>query len=108
MLDPESGLALRLHALRDRLRGRRAAVFHPEFLDDLRSWVRTDRKTALRALVAVANPIDTAVNDLTVATSAGGTDGDQRVVHDAGSLAHLDHPPSPRERVGRQGSRAAA
>ena len=26
------------------------AVFHPEFLDDLRFWVRNDRRTALRAL----------------------------------------------------------
>jgi toxin YoeB len=32
--------------------GRRArlAVFQPEFLDDLRLWVETDRKTALRLL----------------------------------------------------------
>lgn len=29
---------------------RRDAVFHPEFLDDLRFWVETDRKVALRAL----------------------------------------------------------
>ena len=29
---------------------KRAAVFHPEFRDDLRFWVRTDRKTALRVL----------------------------------------------------------
>jgi toxin YoeB len=29
---------------------RRAAVFHPEFRDDLRYWVEADRKTALRAL----------------------------------------------------------
>ncbi|MEO8218625.1 MAG: Txe/YoeB family addiction module toxin [Acidobacteriota bacterium] len=28
---------------------RRAAVFHPEFREDLRHWVATDRKTALRA-----------------------------------------------------------
>ena len=28
----------------------RNAVFCPEFLDDLRFWVQTDRKTALRAL----------------------------------------------------------
>jgi len=28
----------------------RAAVFHPEFREDLRHWVDTDRKTALRAL----------------------------------------------------------
>jgi toxin YoeB len=27
-----------------------AAVFHPEFREDLRYWVKTDRKTALRAL----------------------------------------------------------
>ncbi len=28
----------------------RDAVFHPEFRDDLRHWVETDRKVALRAL----------------------------------------------------------
>ena len=28
-------------------------VFHPEFRDDLRYWVETDRKTALRLLVMV-------------------------------------------------------
>lgn len=28
---------------------KREAVFHPEFLDDLRFWVETDRKIALRA-----------------------------------------------------------
>lgn len=27
----------------------RAAVFHPEFREDLRYWVETDRKIALRA-----------------------------------------------------------
>ena len=27
----------------------RLAIFHPEFRDDLRYWVQTDRKTALRA-----------------------------------------------------------
>jgi toxin YoeB len=27
-----------------------AAVFHPEFREDLRYWVRTDRKVALRVL----------------------------------------------------------
>lgn len=32
---------------------RRAAVFHPEFREDLRHWVETDRKTALRALELV-------------------------------------------------------
>lgn len=30
--------------------GSRSAVFHPEFIEDLRYWVKTDRKTALRAL----------------------------------------------------------
>lgn len=29
---------------------KRIAVFQPEFLDDLRHWVATDRKTALRVL----------------------------------------------------------
>ena len=28
----------------------RLAVFHPEFLEDLRYWIRTERKTALRVL----------------------------------------------------------
>ena len=28
----------------------RDAVFHPEFLEDLRYWVQTDRKMALRVL----------------------------------------------------------
>lgn len=28
----------------------RSAVFHPEFREDLRYWVATDRKVALRAL----------------------------------------------------------
>jgi len=27
-----------------------SAVFHPEFLEDLRYWVKTDRKTAQRVL----------------------------------------------------------
>jgi toxin YoeB len=31
----------------------RLAVFQPEFIEDLRYWVETDRKTALRALVIV-------------------------------------------------------
>lgn len=31
----------------------RAAVFHPEFRQDLRYWVRHDRKVALRALELV-------------------------------------------------------
>lgn len=28
----------------------RAAVFHPEFREDLRYWVKTDRRTAIRVL----------------------------------------------------------
>jgi toxin YoeB len=28
----------------------RDAVFHPEFLEDLRFWAETDRKVALRAM----------------------------------------------------------
>jgi toxin YoeB len=32
---------------------RREAVFHPEFLDDLRYWVGIDRRAALRALTIV-------------------------------------------------------
>lgn len=31
----------------------RDAVFHPEFREDLRHWVETDRKIALRALALV-------------------------------------------------------
>lgn len=31
-------------------RPERQAVFHPEFREDLRYWVETDRKVALRAL----------------------------------------------------------
>ena len=31
----------------------REAVFHPEFREDLRYWVETDRKIALRALTIV-------------------------------------------------------
>lgn len=30
--------------------GRREAIFHPEFREDLRYWVDTDRKLALRCL----------------------------------------------------------
>lgn len=32
---------------------RREAVFHPEFIEDLRNWVATERRVALRALVIV-------------------------------------------------------
>jgi len=31
----------------------RDAVFHPEFREDLRYWVRTDRRTALRVIELV-------------------------------------------------------
>lgn len=34
-------------------RKNREAVFHPEFLEDLRFWVRNDRKSALRVLELV-------------------------------------------------------
>ena len=33
----------------------RDAIFHPEFREDLRFWVETERKTALRALTIVAD-----------------------------------------------------
>ena len=33
-----------------RRKASRVAVFHPEFLEDLRWWVRTERRTALRVL----------------------------------------------------------
>jgi toxin YoeB len=36
-----------------RASGTRLAVFHSELIEDLRHWVRTDRKTALRALSLV-------------------------------------------------------
>jgi toxin YoeB len=36
-----------------RTTGTRVAVFHPEFRDDLRYWIRTERKTALRVLELV-------------------------------------------------------
>jgi toxin YoeB len=32
---------------------RREAVFHPEFIEDLRHWVAAERRIALRALVIV-------------------------------------------------------
>lgn len=31
----------------------REAVFHPEFIDDLKHWVSTDRKVALRVIALV-------------------------------------------------------
>jgi toxin YoeB len=33
--------------------GPREAVFHPQFRDDLRQWVKTERKVALRVLELV-------------------------------------------------------
>ena len=33
--------------------GPREAVFHPEFREDLRYWVETERRTALRVLALV-------------------------------------------------------
>jgi toxin YoeB len=36
---------------------RREAVFQPEFLDDLRHWVRTDRNVALRILDLVESAL---------------------------------------------------
>lgn len=33
----------------------RIAVFHPEFIEDLRYWVETDRKLALRAFDLIEN-----------------------------------------------------
>jgi len=32
-----------------RLKGERVVVFHPEFIDDLRYWVKQDRRIALKA-----------------------------------------------------------
>ena len=41
---------------------RRHPVFHPEFREDLRYWVKTDRKTALRILdlveAAIRDPFE--------------------------------------------------
>ncbi len=34
-------------------RQKREAVFHPEFIEDLQYWVKTDRRVALRALEIV-------------------------------------------------------
>jgi toxin YoeB len=36
---------------------KRLAVFHPEFREDLESWVRHDRKTALRVLRLVEGTV---------------------------------------------------
>jgi toxin YoeB len=37
----------------DPLLAKRAAVFHPEFREDLRYWIETDRRNALRVLSLV-------------------------------------------------------
>jgi toxin YoeB len=34
-------------------RKKREAVFHPEFIEDLHYWVKTDRKLALRAFTLI-------------------------------------------------------
>ena len=39
--------------MKEKDRPRRIAVFHPEFREDLRYWVETNRKVALRALEIV-------------------------------------------------------
>lgn len=38
---------------RSKPRQKREAAFHPEFIDDLQHWVKTDRRIALRALEIV-------------------------------------------------------
>lgn len=38
---------------RSQRRGERTTVFQPEFREDLRFWVRSDRRTALRVLKLV-------------------------------------------------------
>jgi toxin YoeB len=35
---------------KNKQRKNRQAVLHPEFIEDLRYWVKSDRRTALRAL----------------------------------------------------------
>ena len=42
-------MSLKSRGFPPRLRGPRRAFFQPEFLEDLRYWVETDRKVALRA-----------------------------------------------------------
>ena len=39
-----------LHGNREQARKRRESVFHPEFREDLRYWVKTDRRVALRVM----------------------------------------------------------
>lgn len=38
---------------KNKSRQKREAVFHPEFIEDLRYWVKTDRRIAQRALEIV-------------------------------------------------------
>ncbi len=39
---------------KDKQRQKREAVFHPEFVEDLRYWIQTDRRVALRAIDIIA------------------------------------------------------
>jgi toxin YoeB len=39
-------------------RQKREAVFHPEFIEDLQQWVKSDRRVALRALDIVEATVD--------------------------------------------------
>jgi toxin YoeB len=39
---------------KDKRRQKREAVFHPEFIEDLRYWIQVDRRVALRAMDIVA------------------------------------------------------
>ena len=39
-----------LHGNREQARKRRESVFHPEFREDLRYWVKIDRRVALRVM----------------------------------------------------------
>lgn len=43
-------------------KGQRDAIFHPEFREDLKYWVKTDRKIALKTLelieVIIKNPFE--------------------------------------------------
>lgn len=41
---------LSLHGNREQAKNRRASVFHPEFREDLRYWVKIDRRVALRVM----------------------------------------------------------
>jgi toxin YoeB len=45
-------------------RQKREAVFHPEFIEDLRYWVKTDRRVALRAIEVVESVLDDAFSGI--------------------------------------------